>query len=98
MGGAGTQLPSGWFGIAPFGLILGQMISSGAGVCSLAYSATATNKLVFKSINLRSMRQQIKRYERFPKYSTFDSLINSSGMQIPLILIAALASGPEAGF
>lgn len=98
VGGTGAQLTLGWIGMTPLGLILGQMISTGAGVFSLAYSAVSANNKLFSNISLRSMKQQVQRYERFPKYSTFDALVNSSGMQLPLVLIAALAVGPEAGF
>ena len=37
-------------------------------------------------------------YDRFPKYSTLESLANSASIQLPVIIIAALAAGPEAGF
>jgi len=97
-GGAGTQLIFGWLGLTPLGLILGQMISSGAGIFSLGYSAAVDDKKLFANISWRAMGEQIRRYERFPKYSTFDALFNSGGTQIPLILIAALAAGPEAGY
>jgi O-antigen/teichoic acid export membrane protein len=44
------------------------------------------------------MRRAFKKYDRFPKFSTFDALANSAGIQLPLIIIAAMAVGPEAGF
>lgn len=98
LGGAGTQLTFGWFGMTPIGLILGQMISHGAGIFSLGYLVVVEHRKLLKYISWQLMWEQICRYDRFPKYSTLDALANSSGIQLPIILIAALAVGPEAGF
>jgi O-antigen/teichoic acid export membrane protein len=37
-------------------------------------------------------------YYRFPKYSALEALSNSAGIQLPIILIATLATRSEAGF
>lgn len=94
--GVGTQLALGWMGILSVGLILGQIIISGAGVFSLSQF---TRKTIPKySIKFESLKSTFKDYEKFPKISTLETLANSAAIQIPLILIAAVAVGAEAGF
>lgn len=39
-----------------------------------------------------------REYVRFPKYSVGEVLAQTAGFQLPIIIIAALASGPEAGY
>jgi len=40
----------------------------------------------------------LSKYKKFPQFTTFETLANSAGIQIPIILIASLAIGAEAGF
>ena len=98
VGGAGTQISMGWAEIAPFGLLFGHMITSGAGVIGLGRSALKYDRLALKSIRLSRMRRVFREYDRFPKYSTFDALANTAGIQVPIIVVAATAIGSEAGF
>lgn len=98
IGGAATQVGLGWAGFAPFGLLLGQMISSGVGVYRLGHDALTRDRIVFNSISWASMRRVYREYDRFPKYSTWEALANTAGIQLPMLIIAALALGPEAGF
>lgn len=98
VGGASTQIGMGWAGISPFGLLLGHMINSGAGVIGLGRCALTQDRLALKSISLSGMRRVFREYDQFPKYSTFDALANTAGTQLPIIIIAAMAIGSEAGF
>jgi O-antigen/teichoic acid export membrane protein len=98
IGGAGTQVGLGWAGIAPLGLLLGQMISSGAGIFRLVHDALKNDRGSLRLIRWPDMKRVFRAYNRFPKYSTVESLANNAGMQLPIIIIAALALGPEAGF
>jgi O-antigen/teichoic acid export membrane protein len=96
--GAGTQIGFGWLGYAPFGLIFGQILNNSIGCISLGYRCVRTEKKVLSAINWRGMRAVFSNYHRFPKYSTFEALSNSAGLQLPIIMIAAFATGPEAGY
>lgn len=98
IGGAGTQVGFGWMGIAPLGLVLGQMINSGAGIFGLVRDALKNDKPALQAITWTGMQRLFSEYDRFPKYSTFESLANSASIQLPIIIIAAIAAGPEAGF
>lgn len=98
VGAIGIQTGLGWLGLAPFGLLLGQMISAGAGVVGLAGRVVAGDRSVFRSISTSKMLAMFHGYDRFPKFSTLEVLANTAGIQLPIILIAALAAGSEAGY
>lgn len=98
LGGVGTQAGAGWLGAGPFGLLLGHMISGGAGLFGLGREAWIEDRAALRSVTRRSMLEALRRYSRFPKYSALEALANTAGSQLPVIIIAALAIGPEAGY
>lgn len=95
---AAVQLGFGWAGLAPFGLLFGQLISSGAGVFRLAVDLWRRHRDALALVRMRTMVRTFRRYDRFPKYSTLEALANGANIQLPILMIAALAAGPEAGF
>ncbi|MGJ7575242.1 lipopolysaccharide biosynthesis protein [Variovorax sp. RB2P76] len=98
LGGIGTQVGLGWMGFAPFGLLLGQVIASGAGLFGLSSRVIREDRSAFKKVRWIDMRRLLRRYERFPRYSTFEAFANSAGIQLPIIVIASVAIGAEAGY
>lgn len=96
--GSCTQLGLGFFGFAPFGLLAGQLLSVSAGVFGLAKYLVKTQRDIFKETSLNRVKLVFKQYDRFPKYSTWESFANSGAIQIPIILIAHYAVSAEAGF
>lgn len=95
--GGGMQVAAGLLGAAPLGLLLGQMINSGAGVVGLA-------KRFLWTVGRSPFRSRValagvaRRHKQFPKYSVPEAFANAGSSQIPIILIASLSVGPEAGF
>lgn len=98
IGGAGTQLGLGAAGVAPFGLLLGHMVYSGLGIVGLARDLLHHDRAALAAISPAAMIRVLSAYRRFPIYSVPEALANSAGMQVPVILIAAAAAGPEAGY
>lgn len=99
LSGTGVKLGAGYFflGSTP-GLIAGQLVSQGAGFVSLGTSLLHNDVRLFRRLRMRHLRLAFKRYDKFPKYSTLEALANAGGIQIPVILIAGYAVGPEAGY
>lgn len=91
-----TQVGLGSFGIAPFGLLFGQMLNGGSG--GLYLWKRLINKKNLLMVSLHNMRKMFVEYRRFPQFTAFEMLTNSAGIQIPIIMIASLTAGPEAGF
>lgn len=98
IGGVGVQVGLGIVGMKPIGLIIGQVVNGGAGVLGLARRAVKEDKLAMQSITLGSINRLARAYDRFPRFSTFDSLANVASLQLPVLVVAAQASTREAGF
>lgn len=91
-----------FFGIflspSALGLLLGQVINTGSGAIGLGFRTLREEwKTLVHGFTLKNLKQQLGTYSKFPKYSIVESLANSAGTQIPIIIIAAVAL-PEAGF
>ena len=99
VGGVSSQLVFGlWSAFGPFGLLLGQLISSGAGVLGLGRTAWRDDAQALRKATCAGIRRVLRTYDRFPKYSTFEAFANNAAIQFPVIIIAAVALGPEAGY
>lgn len=96
--GATTQLGCGYAGITPLGLLIGQLFNSGAGVFKLSRYFSTEYRLLISQVNRVELKQNFRRYDRFPRYSTWEALTNSAAIQIPILIIASLALSTEAGF
>lgn len=98
MGGVGIQVSAGAIGGGPVGLLLGHLISIGAGFVGLARDAWRHDREIISAVSLGSIRRAFAENSRYPTYSALEALANTAGMQLPVIFIAAVAVGPEAGF
>jgi len=96
--GAGVMIGMGIFGATSSGLMFGQLINSGMAIVSLGRSAIAEKQEVINAVNVAEMRRLFRSHDRFVKYSTFETLANNAAIQVPVVMIAALVGGPEAGF
>lgn len=99
VGAVAAQTGMGWAGYAPVGLLVGHLISVGAGVYGLARIPWAERRNGAARLpNFRYLLATLKKYQSYPKYSVFESLANTAGVQLPVLIIAALAPAGEAGF
>lgn len=87
--------------VAPaFGLITGYLLNTGSACIILSFrlfSQIQKNKLDYQP-NLDKIKSTALEYIRYPKYSTYEALANSAAIQMPIVMIAALKVGPEAGY
>jgi O-antigen/teichoic acid export membrane protein len=93
-----TQLGFAWFGWIPVGLLLGQLLNSGAGCIGLASRLARRDRALLQYVDWSQMSLLWSKYSRFPKYSTFEALSNTAATYIPIVMIAATATRPEAGY
>ncbi|RIX79395.1 hypothetical protein D3H34_14945 [Acidovorax cavernicola] len=98
IGGVGAQVGLGLCGLNSLGLILGQLVNNCAGIFGLTRQVYKTDRRLLCTIGRQQLARTFKEYERFPKYSTLESLANSTGIQLPIILIAGFSIGGEAGY
>ncbi|MBX9574772.1 MAG: oligosaccharide flippase family protein [Caulobacteraceae bacterium] len=94
----GGQLGLGFAGLTPLGLLVGQMLNYGAGAASLGVGALLGERALFRRISWSGMRRAARIHQKFPRYSVWEALANAAAIHLPVLLIAALAAGPEAGY
>lgn len=95
--GVATSISMGWIGVAPLGLLLGNLLNISAGGLTLARWSVKNETEQFKGISISGLKSTLLKYKRYPIYSTPESFFNTAGLQLPILLIAAYA-GSEAGF
>lgn len=91
------------FGVAlfkpgPIGLILGAVCNTGAASVVLGYGMYRRGTDLSKVVTWARMRALAYEHRYFPQYSTLEALCNMASIQLPVLLIAALVSGPEPGY
>ena len=96
----GTQISMAMLCTGPIGLLLGYLMNTGLACVVLGYQLLRHNRFRqnINDLNWSSLKKTADDYSRFPKYSTWEALANSAAIQVPIIMIAALAAGPEAGY
>jgi O-antigen/teichoic acid export membrane protein len=99
LGGVVVKLGLGlWESFGALGLLLGQVIASGAGIFGLCSHTLRDDRPALTKISWLGMRKALIDYQRFPKFSMFESFANNAAIQLPIIIIAATAIGPDAGY
>lgn len=96
--GASLQVFLGLVGASTVGLILGQIIKTSAGIFRLLKSFWNESSQTVRGVNFNQLKRVYIKNEKFPKYSTLESLANSLGIQLPVIIIATFSIGAEAGY
>jgi len=95
--GAGTMCALGWAGVAPFGLLLGNMLSTSAGGLRLGRETLGAHGAFLRQVTRPGLAAAFRDYRRYPIYSVPDALANMIGTQVPVMIVAAHV-GAEAGF
>jgi O-antigen/teichoic acid export membrane protein len=90
----GSQISLGLVAAGPVGLLSGYVLNSGVASIALAARSLRTRKRV----SWAQLKQVAHEYRRFPQYSTLEALANSASSQLPIVVIAALATPAEAGY
>lgn len=98
LGGLGLQFAMGLKNASALGLIVGQIVSNGAGFWGLARRAYRLDREALQQINYKDIKAVAREYIRFPKYSALEALTNTAGIQLPIILISSLSSQAEVGY
>lgn len=93
-----VQVCGGFIHIGSLGLVAGDLAGKMAGTGSLAIASWKEDKEVFKRVSLREMKQVSYRYRRFPLLSSWSSVLNSLGLQIPVLFLTATQSVTVVGW
>ena len=82
-----VKIFGGLFGFGGSGLILGYVIGQSFGISQLFKSLWKRKKLI-RFINKRTIYWGLKRYSKFPFYSTPTHLLSSAGRHLPILFIS----------
>jgi len=96
--GISAQLVLGIVGLGAMGLLIGHTLVSGVGIFSLGRYVQANVQELTHHVSRNRIKALIKKYYRFPTYAVCESLADNGAQQLPILIIAALAFAPEAGF
>jgi len=83
------------FSLGALGLLVGYILNSLTACILLGYRLLKGERIF---VNCKKLSATLYAYRNFPKYSTWEALANSAAIQIPIIMIAALAVEAEAGY
>jgi len=95
---AALQVGVGFVNPGPLGLLLGQLAGETAGSTSLGLAAWRKDRAPFKAVSLQGIRWAGARYKRFPLFSSWGSLLDALGGNMPQLLFAAFYSSVVAGW
>lgn len=93
-----TQLGFGFLKLGPLGLLAGDVLGRIGGGGTLALLALKQNSEELKQISRQNMVRMASRYFRFPQISSISALLNSAGMQLPALILAAFYGPQVAGW
>lgn len=92
------QITMGFLGAGVLGLILGQVVNFAAGLGLLFSKFKAEGFFLFKKTSIDRIIYDFNKYDKFPKYSTFEALTHSFSMHLPIVIIGLFLIGPEVGY
>ena len=95
---AASQIGLGFGGQGPLGLVVGQTANYGAASVLLGWRTMRTDRALLAHISIAGMRRAFGNAHRFLRYSVWEALANAASINVPILLIAAWAAGPEAGY
>jgi O-antigen/teichoic acid export membrane protein len=93
-----VQLCLGLLAFRPSGLLVGDVVGRTSGVSILISLNWRRDKKLFAKASFGGMALAAKRYRQFPLFSTPASLLNTAGMQMPILLLSALYGPQVAGW
>ena len=87
LGMLGSQIGLGFSIFRNSGLIFGEIIGRVSATCLLSYNTFKEDNILIRKINMHKIKEQIRRYKNFPKYSLPADLLNVVTNQIPIFTL-----------
>lgn len=93
-----VQVLCGFFNIGTIGLLIGDFLGRASGSGKLIFSFINKEKALFRHFSLSLLRKLSIEYKKYPLLSTWGGLLNSLGLQMPVIGCILLYGPSIAGF
>lgn len=91
-----TQLGLGILLSSPVGLIIGQIFGQSAGIQKLTWEYWKKNRC-FLNLSIKKLKISAYRYKKFPIFQSSASLLNSTGLELPILLFSGFYGAEVAG-
>lgn len=98
VGQVSSQVGLGVGGAGSIGLLVGDVIGRSSGATALMVSLARSRVKGSDSVSWQKMRDQARRYRRFPLFGSWAALANAAGLHLTPFLIAASFGVRAAGF
>lgn len=95
---AGSQVLGGFLGLGTGGMVLGFGVGQAAGLAGMMKELRIGSEEALAGRTLKRFRVVGGRYRRFPLVLAPSALLNVSGLQIPIVLMAWMFGGEVAGW
>lgn len=92
-----TKIGMGITSFGTTGLIIGGILGQSAGILTLSTPLINERKSVVKKISKNEIKDCIKRYIRFPIFSAPSQLLNTAGIQLPVLFLASMYGNGVSG-
>lgn len=95
-----ANLSTGYLGYATGGSLIGGTVG-GQGIATVLLGIQIWKddwRLFIKTVRWPTMRQVLKRYRKFPLYSTWAALLNAISWQLPVFLLSSFFSSTVVGY
>ncbi|MCL4503290.1 MAG: oligosaccharide flippase family protein [Deltaproteobacteria bacterium] len=89
VGKAAAMIGFGSFGAGAVGLVAGAIIGHCSGSTRMAVFAWRKDREAFRFINVKRGLEVLKRYKKFPLFTLGAQFLNTLGLRIPYLLLAA---------
>lgn len=88
----------GVLGLGPVGLIVSRIIGQSAGITTLGLDFFKKIPQYYREIKIRDVHWALKRYKQFPLYSAPGQILNTAGIQLPVLFITSIFGAEVIGF
>lgn len=95
--GGVTSLVAGIFGLAPVGLLLGNMLNTSAGALRMVREFFMHDLRHLTRPTSRDIIGTFQVFRRYPKFAAPEAFANAAGTQLPIVLLATVVVGDDAG-
>lgn len=82
----------------PLGLIVSRIIGQSAGITTLGMDFLKRIPLLYKKIKRSDIIWSARRYRQFPLYSAPGQILNTAGIQLPVLFITSMYGAQVIGF
>ncbi len=98
VGVAAGQIGCGLAALSPFGLLLGPVANPAIGAAILGRRFISASQATLSGLTFRSIMKAARAHHQYPRFSALEALCNVASQQLPIVIIAATATGAEGGY